>query len=264
MTRSVFISGSARGIGRATALTLAERGWIVGVYDLLEEFEWAADLVTSGKIRTGLLDVTDPEFWEAALADFTSHTGGTLDVLVNNAGILYGGAFMDEGAYARDGALVDVNLKGTLNGCRAAHPYLAATPSAKVVNVCSAAAIYGTPDMAVYSATKFGVRGITEALDLEWEQDDIAVRSVWPLYAKTAMLDGVETSGTKRMGVSLTPEDVAVAVADVVEAPRKTPAQVHYPVGRKTKLMYAGSHFSPAWLTRFINAKLTSGRKVRL
>lgn len=264
MSRSVFISGSARGIGRATALTLAERGWTVGVYDLLEEFEWAADLVASDRIHTGLLDVTDPESWETALADFTAHTGGTLDALVNNAGILYGGSFLDEGSYERDSALVDVNVTGTLNGCRAAHPYLAAATDARVVNLCSASAIYGTPDMAVYSATKFAVRGITEALDLEWEEDGITVRSVWPLYVRTGMLDGVETSGTKRMGVNLTPEDVAVAVADVVEAKRGTPAKVHFPVGGKTKFLYSGSHFSPAWLTRYINAKLTTKRRVRL
>lgn len=264
MSRTVFISGSARGIGRATALILAERGWTVGVYDLVEEFAWADELASSGRIRTGLLDVTDPESWETALADFTAHTGGTLDVLVNNAGILYGGPFMEAGAFARDSSLVDVNVKGTLYGCRAAHPYLLPTPGARVVNLCSAAAIYGTPDMAVYSATKFAVRGITEALDLEWSEDDISVRSVWPLYASTGMLDGVETNGTRRLGIRLTAEDVAEAVADVVEAGRTTPAKVHFPVGFQAKAMYSASHFAPAFLSRFVNATLTSGRKVRI
>ncbi|MGV0358548.1 SDR family NAD(P)-dependent oxidoreductase [Corynebacterium mastitidis] len=214
MSRSVFISGAARGIGRSTALTLARRSWTVGAYDLVDDFAWvAAEDPGRGGIHHGHLDVTDPESWSAALEDFASHTGGRIDA---------------------------------------------------VVNIASAAAIYGTPDMAVYSTTKFAVRGLTEALNLEWEQDDITVSAVWPLYAKTGMLDGVATSGTKRMGVRLTADDVAEAVANVVERERGRVAKVHHPVGLQAKIMYAASHFSPAWLIRFVNAKFTTDRPVRL
>lgn len=264
MSRSVFISGAARGIGRSTALTLARRGWTVGAYDLVDDFAWvAAEDPGRGGIHHGHLDVTDPESWSAALEDFASHTGGRIDAVVNNAGILYAGPFAEEGSFERDAALVDVNVKGVLNGARAAYPYLKRTPGARLVNIASAAAIYGTPDMAVYSTTKFAVRGLTEALNLEWEQDDITVSAVWPLYAKTGMLDGVATSGTKRMGVRLTADDVAEAVADVVERERGRVAKVHHPVGLQTKIMYAASHFSPAWLIRFANAKFTTDRPVR-
>ncbi|MDP9852344.1 SDR family oxidoreductase [Corynebacterium lowii] len=264
MPRSVFISGAARGIGRSTALNLARRGWTVGAYDLVDDFEWTAtEYLGAGAVHSGHLDVTDPESWTKALEDFTSHTGGRLDAVVNNAGILYAGPFMEEGSYERDAALVDVNVKGVLNGARAAYPYLKKAAGARLVNIASAAAIYGTPDMAVYSTTKFAVRGLTEALNLEWEQDDITVSAVWPLYAKTGMLDGVSTNGTEKMGIRLTPEDIAVTVADVVERERGKIAQVHQPVGLQAKIMYAGSHFSPAWLTRFINAKLTTNRPVK-
>lgn len=253
MTGSVFISGAAQGIGRASAELLAERGWTVGAYDIADDFSWA----TSPNIHTGHLDVTDPQSWEDALADFAEKAGG-VDVLVNNAGVLYGGPFTSSGSYEDDARLVDVNVKGPLYGARAVHPYLLRSDNPKLVNLASASSIYGTPDMATYSATKFAVRGITEALDQEWEEQGILVRSVWPLYVNTGMLDGVETTGTKRMGVRLGPKGVAK-----VEAKRSTPAQVHYGVGLQTKAMMLLSRFSPAWMTRLLNAKLTTDRKVR-
>lgn len=263
MSRSVFISGAARGIGKSTATLLAERGWIVGAYDIAEDFDWASH----SNIHTGYLDVTDPESWEKALAEFAEATGRGLDqgidVVVNNAGILYGGPFVEEGSFEKDASLVDVNVKGVLFGARAAYPWLKQGSDARLINLASASAIYGTPDMAVYSTTKFAVRGITEALDLEWDEQDITVASVWPLYAQTGMLDGVETSGTNRLGVRLTPDDVAKSVADVVEAPRRKPTKTHHPVGLQAKILFMTSHFSPAWLTRFVNAKLTTDRKVR-
>ena len=70
---------------------------------------------------------------------------------------------------------IDVNCKGTVNGLYAAFPYLRSTPSAVVVNLASASAIYGQAELAVYSSTKFFVRGLTEALNLEWQRHDIRV-----------------------------------------------------------------------------------------
>ncbi|MEJ4112972.1 SDR family oxidoreductase [Corynebacterium kroppenstedtii] len=260
MTRTVFISGAAQGIGRATAQLLANHGWIVGAYDISNDFDWA----THHNIHTGHLDVTHPDSWHHALNEFSHTTGGRLDVLINNAGILYGGPFVTAGSFDKDASLVDVNVKGVLFGARASYPWLCAQPGARLINVASAAAIYGTPDMAVYSATKFAVRGITEALDLEWDQDDITVSSVCPLYAKTGMLTGVETGGTKRMGVKLSANDIAAAITAVAESSRRTPAEPHHPVGMQAKMLYLGSHFAPHWLIRFVNAKLTTHRKVRL
>lgn len=249
---NVLITGAAQGIGRGTALELASRGWAVGAYDLRD--------APHPELHTGVLDVTKPSDWEAAIADFHEHVG-SIDVLVNNAGILYGGPFAEAGSFDKDSTLIDVNVKGVLFGCRAAYPHL--RPGSKVLNVCSASAIYGTPDMAAYSSSKFAVRGITEALDLEWEEQGIIVEAVWPLYVKTAMLDDVRTTGTDRLGVRLTPEQVAHAIADVAERPRGPVARTHNPVGLQAKVLHAASQFSPVQLLRFVNAKLTTQRKVR-
>jgi NAD(P)-dependent dehydrogenase (short-subunit alcohol dehydrogenase family) len=251
--RSVFITGAAAGIGRAIALRFASEGYQVGAYDvdvaglatLLDEIPDAV---------TGELDVRDPEAWRARLDEFVTVTGGRLDVLVNNAGILRSGPFSEIPLDAQR-TIVDVNVSGVLNGCHTAYPHLKATAGAHVVNLASASAIYGQPELATYSATKFAVRGLTEALDLEWEQDDITVRAVWPLFVQTAMTEGMDTGTTRSLGIRLTADDVAAEVYDVVQ-PHRLPQPVHRAVGRQAKLMLAGAGFAPRWALRGINARM--------
>ncbi|MDO4610608.1 SDR family oxidoreductase [Corynebacterium sp.] len=266
-TRTALITGAGRGIGRSVAEKLLSDGWTVGVYDISGDQAWAEGRPNA---IVGTLDVTDPDQWESVLADFTAQAGG-LDLLLNNAGILYGGAFEDSD-HRTDATIVDVNVKGVIHGCRAAFPYLKARVAEGrrplVINMSSAAAIYGTPDMATYSATKFAVRGITEALEVEWFPHGIAVRSVMPLFTDTGMLDGVSTSGTRRMGVRLTPDDVRDQVLAVVEKnldqEPTPPTKVHYPAGLQAKVLWVGAHMSPSFLTRFVNGKLTTDRKITL
>ena len=156
-----------------------------------------------------------------------------LDILVNNAGVLTTGAFEDVPLKAHR-QMVDINFYGALAGLHAAFPYLRDTPRAQVVNMCSASAIYGQPELATYSATKFALRALTEALELEWRRHGIRVLAMWPLFVQTAMTDGVETGSTKSLGVHLKPEDVAEAVYSATHRGRARLPKVHYPVGRQT------------------------------
>lgn len=262
--RTAFITGSAHGIGRRTAEILLDRGWTVGIYDISDDVSWAEG--RDGAV-TGHLDVRDPDEWREALRSFAEAAGG-IDVLVNNAGILYGGAFEDADIDV-DSRIIDVNLKGVTYGAKLGLPHLKKSRG-QLINIASAAAIYGTPDMATYSATKFAVRGLTEALDYEWRPHGIRVASVWPLFTDTGMLRGVSTTGVSRLGIHLTADDVAHAVVDCIEIgyedgerrKPKVPAKVHFPVGLQAKLLFAGSHMSPPFLTRFVNGKLTTKRKV--
>ena len=264
-TRTAFITGAAQGIGRSTAEILLDRGWTVGVYDISDDVSWAEG--RKGAI-TGHLDVRDADEWRDALRSFAEVAGGRIDVIVNNAGVLYGGAFEDAGIDV-DERIIDVNVKGVTYGAKLGLPYLKESRG-QLINLASAAAIYGTPDMATYSASKFAVRGLTEALDYEWRPLGIRVAAVWPLFADTGMLDGVATTGTSRLGIRLTADDVANAVVDCIDAgyedgERRTPrspAKVHFPVGLQAKLLFAGSHMSPPFLTRFVNGKLTTKRKI--
>ncbi len=252
--RSVLVTGAAAGIGRAIAERFHDEDCLVAAYDVD-----AAGLATLADERpgviTGILDVRDAAAWRERLAQLATRTDGRLDVLVNNAGILSSGPFAEIPLESQQ-RMVDVNVKGVLNGCHTAYPYLRATPGAHVVNLASASAIYGQPELATYSATKFAVRGITEALDLEWAADDITVRAVWPLFVQTAMVTGMDTASTRSLGSRLTAVVVAREVVDVVRRHR-LPQPVHRAVGAQAKALMASSGLAPAWLLRRVNGRIT-------
>lgn len=249
---SIFISGGAAGIGRATALRFLSEGWTVGVYDVnqvaLDELK-----ASHPKIVTGTLDVRDYGQWEAALADFAQHTGGKLTVLDNNAGVLTAGD-LDEISAEQIKLQIDIDALGVTYGAKAALPYLKNEPGAHLVNISSASAIYGQPGIATYSAAKFYVAGFTEALELEWEKYGIRVVAIWPLWAKTALADN-EAKSTKTLGVNITPEEVAEQVWNSVHPKLKVPflPRIHYSVGMMTTVMSNSSKFAPRSVVRLIN-----------
>ena len=137
-------------------------------------------------------------------------------------------------------------------------PICGTTPNSVVVNLASASAIYGQAELATYSATKFFVRGITEALDIEWSSYGIRVVAIWPLYVKTAMTENIKTGTTESLGINLTAQDVADAIVAAVEPSwlQRRIHQVHFPVGTQTKASVVLSRFSPAWLQRLVNKRL--------
>ncbi|MDG3010112.1 SDR family oxidoreductase [Rhodococcus sp. D2-41] len=256
--RAVLITGAASGIGRATALAFARAGYLVGGYDIDEPglVSLRREIDSAGGLAvTGFLDVTDAPAWHERLAEFTAAAGGRLDVLVNNAGVLSAGRFEDMTPLDHQ-RMVEINVLGAVNGCYTAFPYLRDTPGAQVVNLCSASAIYGQPELATYGATKFAVRGLTEALDLEWRRDDIRVVAVWPLFVDTGMLHDVTTASTASLGVRLTADDVAAEILAVVRGPRRRLPRVHYPVGRQARAMFASAQFAPGWVLREINRRI--------
>lgn len=231
-------------------------GWHVAAVDV-DESGLATLAAELPGVWTGVLDVRSVSQWDAVLADFTATTHGRLDVLVNNAGLLTSGPFVDLDPAAHQ-RIVEVNVGGVVNGCHRAFTHLRAAADAggrpRVVNLCSSSAIYGQPELAVYSATKFAVRGLTEALDLEWAEAGVTVRAVWPLFVRTAMTEDMDIATVRRMGVHLTAQDVAEVVFDTATSRRAGP--VHRGVGRESQLMLAGSALSPSWLTRLVNKRL--------
>jgi NAD(P)-dependent dehydrogenase (short-subunit alcohol dehydrogenase family) len=252
-TESVFVTGAARGIGLAIARRFAAAGYNVGAVDVDEA--GLATLKDQAAVQwTSVMDVTDLTAWQGALRDFVATTGGRLDILVNNAGLLASGDFVDIPA-ARHRQLVDVNVTGVIFGCHAAFEYLRDTAGARVLNMCSASAIYGQAELASYSATKFAVRGLTEALEIEWGRHDIAVMALWPLFVDTEMLAGVKTGSTESLGINLTVDDVADAAWRALHRKSRLP-KVHFPVGRQTKFVYHLAQLSPAWATRFVNQRM--------
>lgn len=207
----------------------------------------------------GTLDVRDADLWGSPLARFCPD--GSLDVLVNNAGVLASGPFtgIDAGTHRR---LVDVNVTGVLLGALTGHEYLSRAPRGLLLNLCSASALYGQPTLATYGATKAAVKSLTEALDLEWRTDGIRVRSLLPLFVDTEMVtrDGAGMAPVKASWVRLTPADVAAAAWRVVHErlPLPLPRSPHRTVGRQTRALAIASSMSPDWMNRLVVGRLGS------
>lgn len=224
---TIFISGAARGIGRAIAELFLDRGWIVGAYDI--------DTVdyTHPNLITGVLDVTDAQSWQTTLAEFAAHSPtSTITVVVNNAGVLTSGNIADISPAAIEHQ-ISVNCTGIALGAHAAFPHL--RTGSTLVNMGSASAIFGQPTIAVYSATKFFVAGLTEALSLEWAKHHIRVIDLWPLWAKTDLSSHANAGSIKRLGVHITPNQVAHRVWEAIHP--------HTMAGGKTPLWgFRGRH----------------------
>lgn len=259
MTRpAIFITGAAAGIGLATAELFASRGWFLGLYDVDESSlrvmreRFGADNCVAAR-----LDTTDVEGFKAALESFWNASGFRLDLLFNNAGIAAVDEF-EKIPLARHLRTVDVNLKGVINGCHLALPYLIRTPGARVINMCSASAFYGTPSFAVYSSTKFAVRGLTEALNIEWSRHDVHVMDIMPLFVNTPMVRNFETQpqSTKALGVRLTAEDIARVVMKGATRPAWM-LPVHFYPGLQTWFMHLLTKITPSRLYRFTLKKLS-------
>lgn len=214
-----LVSGGARGMGAAISARLVEAGASVVLGDILvDEGKQTADELGE-RAEFVELDVTSKEAWTAAVARCEDGFG-SLDVLVNNAGILTFGkvADMPEDEYRK---LVDVNQVGVFLGMQAATPALIRAGGGSIVNISSVEGLGGGALLTGYSATKFAVRGMTKAAALELGRKNIRVNSVHPGAIRTdmvlAMTGGAEAAETwmagktalNRMGE---PDDVAKVV----------------------------------------------------
>jgi NADP-dependent 3-hydroxy acid dehydrogenase YdfG len=152
---------------------------------------------------------------------------------------------------------VDVNVKGVLNGCYLAKPYLAKTPSARVINLSSISAVYGQASLTVYSMTKFAVRGLTEALNIEWQDDAIRVMDVMPMFVNTAMVKDMNAKSIQRLGAKLAPDDVANVIWKAATYQGGL-GKVHWPVGMFGVWMHRLSGMTPERISRFIARQIAT------
>lgn len=230
--RSTLITGAASGIGRATAEIFADAGWLVGLIDRDKGQLEAVMADMPGHVSAHAADVTDYDAMSRAVLDFTSHAN-RLDALFNCAGLLDMHMFSDADL-ARLHAIVDVNIKGVINGIKAALPAIKRTAqsgeSSHIITMSSLAAVYGVPEEAVYSASKFAVRGMTEALNIELARDNIWVSDVMVGYVDTPMVNQADhqAKSVGLAGVHVTPQQVAQTVWQAVTGDNRT---VHWLVG---------------------------------
>jgi NADP-dependent 3-hydroxy acid dehydrogenase YdfG len=232
--RSIFITGAAAGIGAETARLFAGNGWLVGASDVNEaSLAVLRDELGPDRVSLHVADVRDRAAIGAALRAFTVRTGGRLDALFANAGVLFMGPDETIRPDQKD-LLVDVNVKGVIHTVDAGFPFLRQTPGAHVVAMASTSAEYGSPEHAVYSATKFFVRGLTEALNIEYRAHGIQVSAIYVAYVQTGMVFDarVKPASIERLGVKIPPRRVAAAVWRAVHGNR-----VHWRVGLDARMV---------------------------
>lgn len=258
--KSIFITGAASGIGAETARLFQSRGWFCGLYDIDETGlnQISAELGAEN-CHVAKLDVTKREDWASAMAGFSAATDGKMSVLFNNAGIGRHGWFEDIPPEEAD-LVVDVNVKGVINGVYAAIPLLKETDDARIVNTASTAGVVGSPRLAVYSATKFAVRGLTEALDVELSGLGIRCTSLMPWFIDTPILDMGLTEGAnvkmadeiRDQGQEVYP--VSLAAETAWEAAHGK--DVHYMAGKLAKRACFAARFMPGRLKKQITGGL--------
>ncbi|OBK25050.1 hypothetical protein A5634_02180 [Mycobacterium asiaticum] len=199
---SVAITGAARGIGHATARAFLAEGAQVFIGDL------DADLAKAAADELGCagmgLDVRSRE----SFAAFLGAIEPPLQVLVNNAGIMPAGPFVDEPDAVTD-AIIDVNLNGVLRGTKLALPGMLARGSGHIVNVASYLGEVPAAGLATYCASKHAVVGFSESLRDELAGTGVTVTTVLPSAVRTDLVSGVQLGG---MLPTVDPEDIAEAI----------------------------------------------------
>jgi NAD(P)-dependent dehydrogenase (short-subunit alcohol dehydrogenase family) len=213
--RVVAITGGARGIGLATARALHARGARVAIGDLDGDAAAAAAAALGDGAPGVALDVSDPDSF-ARFVEIVERDLGPLDVLVNNAGIMPIGPFLDE-THATARKVMEVNVLGCITGMKLALPGMLERGRGQVVNVASVAGKAPAPGGATYCASKAAIVMLTETARVEYAGRGVSFTCVMPSFTATELI-----AGTKGMRFVPTaqPHDVAEAIAQAIEQPR--------------------------------------------
>jgi NADP-dependent 3-hydroxy acid dehydrogenase YdfG len=211
----VAITGGARGIGKATAAALVREGAKVAIGDIDRKLaERTAEELGAETLALDL-DVTSRESFAAFLDQVTERLG-SVDVLINNAGIMPLGRFADEDDLTAQ-RMIDINLHGVLYGMKLALPSMERRGSGHVVNIASQAGKTGLPGGATYAATKHAVVGVSEAVRAEMRDTGVDVSWVMPNVVNTELGSGLAKGPAVKF---IEPEDVADAIVAELSQPR--------------------------------------------
>ncbi|MEN7531750.1 MAG: SDR family oxidoreductase [Achromobacter mucicolens] len=222
-SKVILITGASSGIGEGAARLLAAQGHrlVIGARRTDRLAELAASIEASGGVvRYRELDVTSADD-VAAFARFALDAFGRIDVLVNNAGVMPLSPLnaLKVGEWNR---MIDVNIRGVLHGIAAVLPTMEAQALGQIINISSIGGLSVSPTAAVYCATKFAVRAISDGL--RQETDKIRVTVICPGVVESELADSI-SDDTARSAmqefrrIAITPDAIARAIAYAVEQP---------------------------------------------
>ncbi|MGV9668161.1 SDR family oxidoreductase [Nocardia niigatensis] len=211
--RVVAITGAARGIGLATAKALHRRGAKVVIGDIDGDAVVKAAAEIGPDVEPVRVDITDEQSFVAFLAK-AEERFGPLDILINNAGIMPIGPFLEEST-SLSKRVLDINVAGPMIGMRAALPGMIARGSGHIVNVSSMAGTAPIPGGLSYGASKAAVISMTETARVEFAKSGVSFTCVLPSFTNTELIAG--TRGTKFVR-NLEPEEVAEGIVGAIAA----------------------------------------------
>ena len=216
--KTIAITGAARGIGFATAKALLARGArvVIGDRDVAMQESAVAGLGKLGQVSGYPLDVTDRDSFTTFLDKARTDGGGHLDVLINNAGVMPIGPFLEQSEQSIRSS-IEVNLYGVLTGCQLALPDMVARRRGHIINIASLSGLIPVPGQVVYVGAKFGVVGLSAALADEMAPHGVDVSVVMPPFTNTELISGTKSSGAVK---PVEPEDIAAAVVKTLEKPK--------------------------------------------
>jgi len=196
--RTAIVTGGAQGFGLDIAKRFLESGAKVFIWDIDKKLlNLAVDEVKNPNLFHSVVDISNYQDVEKNVAEITSNSN--IDILINNAGITGPTGPLWEYDVDMWNKIVQINLMGTFNCCRAVVPNMIKNNYGRIVNVASVAGKDGNANASAYSSGKAGAIGLTKALGKELADKDIAVNAVTPAGAKTRILDQMSKEHVNRM-----------------------------------------------------------------
>jgi short-subunit dehydrogenase len=258
----VVITGAAGGIGSATARLLSAQGAVLVLTDIKKEAleTLAAELIAAGgKALVQVHDVRDPASWQALTDRVIAELGG-IDILINNAGVVHPGA-AEELPAEKLQQQIQVNLMGTINGCRAALRVMKPQGRGKIVNVASLGGIVPMSGEAIYSATKAAIRYYTLSLAAELHDSPVNVAVVCPDSVDTPQLAYElqhDDAVLSFIGTAMKPEKVAQGIFKAI---RKKKPEILVP-GWFGSFARLGMAFPRLYYVIYPSLKKTGGKNI--
>lgn len=247
--KTIAITGAARGIGYATAKALLAQGArvVIGDRDVALQESAVVELGKLGQVSGYPLDVTDRESFATFLDKARTDGGGHIDVLINNAGVMPVGAFLEQSEQSIR-SNIEVNVYGVLTGCQLALPDMVKRRRGHIINIASLSGVIPLPGQVVYVGAKYAVVGLSTALADEMAPYGVDVSVIMPPFTNTDLISGTKSGGAIK---PVEPEEIAGAIVKTLNKPK-----THVSVPPPLRFTAQAAQMLPPKGRRWLNKKL--------